>query len=571
MIQINNQQADWISDVYIPYHKNDKLEIKEAVILDAKGKVMRKLKKKEITTRNNIDQGSFYEDNLVKEFKLKWNNYPYQIRYSYRLIRDEFLYVAHWYPTTHQVPVKEAILMVDIPADYAIKKQWSEGLNYSNEQRSDRYLHYWRIQDMQPIKKEALSPPLLDILPTVTVVPQQFQYGEKGDASTWQTYGQWHHQLYEDANDLPASEQEKVQKIISKASSTKEQVRALYHYLQDNTRYVNVAIDIGGLKPYPASYVCEKKYGDCKALTVYMQALLEAADIASYCTTVYAAEHPITINTALPSQQFNHVILCVPLESDTLWLENTTNYLPFDYLGTFTQNRPALLVHKDSSHLVKTPALTTNDVLQENRYQITVPKYGIGTATITQFIQGKLFEELQYAQFMLKESEQKELIETQIPFKTYELLDWSLEQKHRDHPTLKLEVELEHSDLLKKVADILTLKPIPLNLPKLEQPTARTQDLRLDYPISTSDYMVYNLPFMDNYAVNLPEKVEIISNFGKYILGYQYLPEKKQIEVLRYFDLYQGNYSLEEYADFYTFLQKVKTTEQQATILFKPI
>ncbi len=83
-IQINNKESDWISNIKISYDEKDKLEILEASIIDLNGETIRKLKKKEIINRNNISNGTFYEDSWVKEFKLKWNQYPYRIKYSYR-------------------------------------------------------------------------------------------------------------------------------------------------------------------------------------------------------------------------------------------------------------------------------------------------------------------------------------------------------------------------------------------------------------------------------------------------------------------------------------------------------
>lgn len=571
LIQINHKQFDWISDIEIPYHKNDKVEILEAVILDEQSNVLRKLKKKEIITRNDISSSSFYDDNFVKEFKLKWNSYPYQIRYRYRQTRNEFIYVANWYPLVENAATRNASLKVVLPTDYNVKMEVSDDLTYSKNKENSTITHHWKLESIKPIKEEVLSPPLQELIPHVTIVSQQFEYGEKGDATTWKSYGDWQNLLNKGTNTLTLSEQIKVKKLVDGIKDPKEKIRTLYHYLQDNTRYINVAIDIGGLKPYPASYVCDKKYGDCKALTVYMKALLEEVGIESHYTTVYAGENPVRINPDLPSQQFNHVILSVPLENDTIWLENTSNYLPFNYLGTFTQNRYALQVDSDASQLVKTPSLESNDVLEENRYYFTLNKYKESTASITKFIQGKQFEEAQYARFNLKEKEQKDFIETLLTINNYEIQDWKYEQKNRDQAQLKLDINLSLQNQLKKVGEILTFKPIQLKIPTFEAPEKRKSGVQINYPINISDYIVYTLPFMKDYMPTLPPKEEIKTTYGKYIVEYRYNKNDFQIEVLKYFQLYRNDYSVEEYPDFYEFMETITDKEQQTSILLKPM
>ena len=76
-----------------------------------------------------------------------------------------------------------------------------------------------------------------------------------------------------------------------------------------------------------------------------------------------------------PYDGFDHVILCVPGKKDTTWLECTSNTNDFGVLGSFTENRNALLVTPDGGVLVSTPksrasentfTISTKIILQED-------------------------------------------------------------------------------------------------------------------------------------------------------------------------------------------------------------
>ena len=78
-------------------------------------------------------------------------------------------------------------------------------------------------------------------------------------------------------------------------------------------RYVNIKLGIGGLKPLPATFVDQKKYGDCKALSNYMNALLKAVGIKSYYAIINAGANEEPATPSFPGDNFDHIILCVPL------------------------------------------------------------------------------------------------------------------------------------------------------------------------------------------------------------------------------------------------------------------
>src|SRR5690606_3735821 len=147
--------------------------------------------------------------------------------------------------------------------------------------------------------------------------------------------------------------------------------------MQSHTRYVGNQFGISGWQAFRASEVCAKGYGDCKGLTNYLKALLEIVGIPSYAVLIDAGDRNFRRpDPEFPSNTFNHVILCVPDQKDTIWVECTDPYLPAGYLGNFTQDRLGLLTAETGGQLVRTPAYgkTENKMIRKIRLTQQVNK-----------------------------------------------------------------------------------------------------------------------------------------------------------------------------------------------------
>ncbi|WP_372642259.1 DUF3857 domain-containing protein [Ancylomarina sp.] len=570
IIQINKKESDWISDIEIPYQEKDKLDILEASILDLNGQTIRKLKKKEITTRNDISRGAFYQDRWVKEFSLKWNQYPYRIKYTYRKTQNKFLFVAYWLPLVNtNVPVQKASLKVILPKNYDVTINDSNELRHDRNETEENKIHYWESKNMPAILSESYSPPTQTLIPSVKIIPKHFNYGVEGSFESWVSYGQWIEQLNAGLDILTTREKIKIDKLIKGISNKREIVKILYRYLQDNTRYINVAIDIGGLKPYPATYVCENKYGDCKALTIYMKALLKHAGIDSFYTLINAGSNTVKITKKTPSQQFNHVILNVPLGKDSLWLENTASYSPYNYLGTFTQDRYGLMVNGSDTKLVKTKPLKLNDVLVQNIYTFNLDIEGKGNLHVSKKLKGEAFDTYQYVRYELDETEQKQYIEGGLPLSNCEIDTWKFHQEGREDRRLRLSIDLKVENQVRKIGDMIVLRPLAIPYFDLGKPASRKNPVRINYPVNQNDSIIYNLPFTNQFKVEIPENINIESKYGSYTE--HFTRSNDQLILIRNFQLNKGNYSLEAYPDLFNFTEKIKKSTKKSVIILNQL
>lgn len=567
-IQINNRFGDGYAEISLPYSKISKLSDVEAYIEDLSGKRIRDLKKSDITDKSAISNISLYEDDFTKDFELKHNVYPYKVVYTYKETSKTFLEIADWSPAFYRlIPTRSAHLTIILPKNFEYNK-FENNLSESchMDSTSSNINLQWSGSYLNTIKTEIFSQ-YKNILPTVIVAPVHFEYGVEGSTKTWENFGLWQYNLLKDLDILPETEKDKIKSLIAGITDKREIVKILYHYMQDQTRYINVSIGFGGMKPYPASYVAENKYGDCKALTNYMKSLLSIAGIESFYTIIYGDDQPPKLIRNYSGPQFNHVILTVPLNKDTLWLENTSKTNPFGYMGTFIQNRDALLVNSYKSKLVHIPALKKEDNQDNKKIIFDLALKGTSKVTLKITYKGEDFETFNSVHSGLNDEEKDKFIREYMPFENYEVLNWDLKKLNRDSTHIDLNATLNLNKLLNPLGGEYYFSLYPCRLPRFTLPTSRTLPVELPYPICSTDSLIYNLPA--GYDIKTAfDPITLNTKYGKYSMTSK--AASGRIYVIKTFELYSGSYTLEQYPEFYSFIQSIKDIDKKK-IIIKPV
>lgn len=561
LLKVRDKSMDELADIAIHHRGEEEMEILEASLLDAFGKHVRDISKKEIIARHNTDEGIFFSDQWVSQFKVVGRGYPFHIRYRYRIITKKFTHLIHWYPPSNA----GATLQITTPRTYQLLIEQSTGSPPTVTMDGKTITRTWTCESIDPLPQQSYSPPQWEQWPHVVVAPVVFEYVQEGSNSSWSEYGKWLAALGEGTDILPQEEKYVVNGLLNGVTDSREKIRKLYHHLQDNTRYVAIEVDEGGLKPLPASFVSAKKFGDCKALTVYMKALLKEAGIASYYAPVFGGKDPVRGAKMVPAQIFNHVILCVPLAGDTVWLESTAGYIPYGYLGTHTQGREVLLVCDGAnSRLTRTPALTASDVRCHDEYFFSLQSNGNGTVQVNRSVRGQSFEYLRYYLHKKLIKEMNDYIRRELPMKVSEITEQHV-GAHRDSSAFTIDLIASIENQIRNVAGTLVIAPPKLEVPVVETPAQRVTPVRFTYPVAKSSHISYRLALENDQVVTFPENVKHTAPFGEYSIVYS--QEASVITVKKSILLYAGDYPLDKYKGLYEFLQRIHQSEKQPILI----
>lgn len=334
------------------YYSLEEAEIK---VYDQFGRQLGKYKKKDM---NKVSAGEgLIEDGFVTYYRIDPLSYPVTVVYNYQHKLKSTLS----FPDYRFINPKEAVIesnyTAKVPAELTLRHKAKHSSVTPVITDAGKYKVYkWTVKNLAAMEDEEGSVSRRDRFPYVNIVSNQFShYGFEGDLSSWKSFGAWINNLYNGLDELPADRQQFFQNLVNDATEETEKIRRIYRYMQQNFRYVSIQLGIGGLRPFSASFTDQKKYGDCKALSNYMKAALKSVGIRSHVAIINAYYNAEPVDPEFPANNFDHVILCVPGKKDSIWLECTSSTAEFGKLGTFTENRNALLITEEGGVLVPTP------------------------------------------------------------------------------------------------------------------------------------------------------------------------------------------------------------------------
>lgn len=563
----NERGAREYSKFYTYYDKLTKVRKISGAVYDRNGSKVFKLKNKDVvdvslsSLSNDVTDGR----QKITEFDSKSFQYPYTIEFSSTVkVNNMMFYPAETFYSNKNVSVQEKSLIINTPADFVFRykeQNMPQKVYVKEEGRCKKYI--WNVRNMPAFEYEPFSNINED--PSVVCAPKAFEIESyKGEINSWNDIGKFVYTLNAGRDVLPERVKKKVHELIGNEKETLKKIQLLYGYLQNNTRYLSIQLGIGGWQTMSAIDVSSKGYGDCKALSNYMKALLSEAGIASCVALVMAGDNADEVDSDFPSMRFNHSINCIPLERDTIWLECTSQTNPMGYQGSFTGNRKALLILPEGGVLVNTIKYGSFDNSKNRKAKIVIDELGNAKAQIKTFFSGIQHESKSYILHEKDQEQQKRLVRNSIKIPSFDLEKFSFVETKSQNPSIEESLELRAHKILKKTGTRIFIKPNLLgdNTVFLPETKERKHSLFLSPNIFNSfdsdSILIY---FQENISPEfIPEPVFIKSKFGEYSVSISF--QKGTLVYYRRLILNGGNFPAEDYKDFFDFLKFIDKNDR---------
>ncbi len=548
---ILNKSGEEQAYLIVNYDKETSVTINSITMYDKNGEKIRKVKSIEI-----IDipaySGALFADNRVKLFKPDYSQIPYTIEYEYEVSSTNMISQGVWSPfSNYNQSIENSTFSIAFPPTVSLNKRETHLVSTESINSLGNKVWHWQSHNLKAIVAEPYSTSFIENVPSVFLMSTIIKWDDYiGNSDSWNDYGKWVYSLYAGRNELCEAEKQTIKELLKNTPDTLNQIKTLYTYMQNRTRYVGIQIGIGGFQPFDAKTVYETGYGDCKALTNYMHSLLNYAGIKSFPALVKCGRYIEPILMDFPNfHQFNHVILAVPYKNDTIWLESTSQLIPFGFLGDFTDDRDVLLLTDKGGIFAHTAKYGADENLKTTNIRLTIDSIGSANGTVTTNYKALQYDEIKEL-FYLNADEQKKWLYEDCEFPSPQINSFTISQNKNQVPDATIYQDITSRNYASFSGNYMI---VPLNIADKMEPIpkmlkARNSDIIINRDNSYRDTITIELPLTYKLE-SQPLTKKIDSKYGSY--SYNVTVNKNVITYTRSLVTYKGRHPALAYKEFY--------------------
>lgn len=221
-------------------------------------------------------------------------------------------------------PVKMSKMTLTAPAEMKINTlpQNAAAMTATVTPSADgrRKTYVWKMSSLDTIIPEPSMPPAYTFLPSVEI----------STIPSWQVIARWYQGLAAGRMAVSPEIKETVKTLTEGKTTDTDKARAIYYWVEGQTRYVALELGLSAYQPHPAADVCRNRYGDCKDMATLLLTMLHEAGIKTAWPVLLGAGSAAPVESYLAAPTFfNHAIVRADIEGKPYWFDSTAAMCPF--------------------------------------------------------------------------------------------------------------------------------------------------------------------------------------------------------------------------------------------------
>lgn len=206
----------------------------------------------------------------------------------------------------------------------------------------------WTVKNLPKTDTEPGMPWSREIMPLLEI----------STFENWKSFNNWYRNLIRKQFESSPELDRKVAELVSGKDTELEKIRALYNFVVTDIRYNAWEFGVHGFKPYNASKVFARRFGDCKDKATLLCVMLDKVDIKAHPVLIFANRSRGEEDLSLPMvNHFNHCITYLPPDGDRpeLYLDGTASFHSANELPSMDRGAKVLIVRDDGQLVQQIP------------------------------------------------------------------------------------------------------------------------------------------------------------------------------------------------------------------------
>ena len=448
--------------------------------------------------------------------------------------------------------------------------------------------YVWELRDLQPIKRETVSPTVRNLAPLVAINYFPAEGGTPSGFKTFETWAQvsrWGTDLHDPQAIPDEAVSAKARALTVNSKTELDRIKAIARFVQ-GLQYISIDIGVGrgnGYRPHSASQVLAKEYGDCKDKANLMRAMLKALGITAYPVFIFSGDSTLVKEEWPSPTQFNHCIIAVKVNDETeaptviqhptlgrlLIFDATDESTAIGDLPDHEQGSLALIVAGDAGALLRMPILAPGLSQLDRQTDVVLASDGSITANLKERSIGQTAVDERRAFRQLSTTAYKGMIENWVTrgasgAKVSRLLPTD----DNDGTGFGLDVDFSAVAYAKSMQDrLLVFNPSIVS---------RRESVFLTEPTRKHPMVLESHAFTETVRVKLPvgfdvdelpDPVKLEASFGSYKTSYEV--KSGELLFIRTLSQRAGTIPADQYQAVRSFFDRIRAAEQAPVVLAK--